>query len=60
MMCGCFQTFFDVLKKVSPPRPTKNRCLATTVKIIGKLPVEEIIFSKVAGLQCATLPLLKK
>ena len=61
MKCGCFQIFFDVLKKGLALRPTKNRCLAATVKIIGKVPVEEIIFSKVAaGLQRATLPLLKK
>ena len=59
MICGCFQIFCDVLKKGLALRPTKNRCLAATVKIIGKVPVEEIIFSKVADLQRATLPLLK-
>ena len=37
MKCSCFQIFFDVLKKGLALRPTKNRCLAATVKIIGKV-----------------------
>ena len=49
--------FLNILKQALI-EVLKNGCLATTIKILGKIPVKEIIFSKVAGLQPATL--LKK